>query len=42
MSDIHIQGMAKERLMVLAEETGVNKESMSGDGGSLSMTDGRE
>lgn len=27
------QGMAKERLMVLAEETGVSKESMSGDGG---------
>jgi len=26
------QGMAKERLMVLAEETGVSKESMSGDG----------
>mmetsp|Transcript_24863 Transcript_24863/g.40759 ORF Transcript_24863/g.40759 Transcript_24863/m.40759 type:complete len:90 (+) Transcript_24863:573-842(+) len=29
------QGMAKERLIVLAEETGVNKESMSGDGGSF-------
>ena len=27
------QGIAKERLMVLAEETGVSKESMSGDGG---------
>jgi hypothetical protein len=27
------QGMTKERLMVLAEETGVSKESMSGDGG---------
>ena len=27
------QGMTKERLMVLAEETGVCKESMSGDGG---------
>jgi len=27
------QGMAKERLMVLAEETGVSKESMGGDGG---------
>ena len=26
-------GMTKERLMVLAEETGVSKESMSGDGG---------
>lgn len=25
--------MTKERLMVLAEETGVSKESMSGDGG---------
>ncbi|KAL9181063.1 hypothetical protein ACHAXT_009868 [Thalassiosira profunda] len=29
------QGMSKERLMVLAEETGVSKESMSGDGGFL-------
>ncbi|KAL7531615.1 hypothetical protein ACHAXR_007312 [Thalassiosira sp. AJA248-18] len=29
------QGMAKERLMVLAEETGISKESMSGDGGSF-------
>lgn len=29
------QGMTKERLMVLAEETGVSKESMSGDGGSF-------
>ncbi len=27
------QGLAKERLMVLAEETGVSKDSMSGDGG---------
>ena len=27
------QGVAKERLLVLAEETGVSKESMSGDGG---------
>lgn len=27
------QGLTKERLMVLAEETGVSKESMSGDGG---------
>lgn len=29
------QGITKERLMVLAEETGVSKESMSGDGGSF-------
>lgn len=27
------QGMTKERLMVHAEETGVSKESMGGDGG---------
>lgn len=27
------QGLTKERLMVLAEETGVSKDSMSGDGG---------
>jgi hypothetical protein len=27
------QGMAKERLMVLAEESGVSTESMCGDGG---------
>jgi hypothetical protein len=29
------QGLTKERLMVLAEETGVSKESMSGDGSSF-------
>jgi hypothetical protein len=28
-----IPGMAKERLMVLAKEGGVNSESMGGDGG---------
>ncbi|KAL7455999.1 hypothetical protein ACHAWC_007527 [Mediolabrus comicus] len=29
------QGLTKERLMVLAEETGISKESMSGDGSSF-------
>merc|ERR1712157_438555 len=28
------EGLSKDRMMVLAEETGVSKDSMSGDGGS--------